>query len=137
MLLDIGGLDQTMRQVGIGIASQDSPNGSYTYRQSDTTIDLAATTDTGPYVTGVVFNDAAGNGEYEPGEGLGGVTISVSNVGTTTTLDAGGYSIQVPPGVYTVTASGGGLPSPITRTVVVGSDNVRLDFDEGPNGRPC
>ena len=57
-----------------------------------------------------MFDDTTGNGEYEPGEGLSGVTITVSNVGTTTTLDAGGYSIQVPAaGIYTVTASGGGL----------------------------
>jgi hypothetical protein len=134
MLLDIGGLDQTMRQVGIGIASQDSPSGPFTYRQSDTTIDLAATTSTGPYLTGVVFNDNAGNGEYQPGEGLSGVTISVNGVGSTTTMDAGGYAIPLAPGTYTVTASGGGLASPIARTVVVGDDNARLDFDANPNG---
>ena len=87
-----------------------------------------------PYITGVVFNDTAGKGEYQPGEGLAGVTISVSGVGTTTTMDAGGYSLQVPPGIYTVTASGGGLPSSITRTVVVQNQNMRLNFDENPNG---
>ena len=134
MLLDIGGLDRTMRQVGIGIASKDSPDGVFTYRQTDTTIDLAATTSTGPYLTGVVFNDAAGNGEYQPGEGLGGVTISVAGVGSTTTMDAGGYAIPLAPGTYTVTASGGGLATPIERTVVVGSDNARLDLDANPNG---
>lgn len=134
MLLDIGGLDQTMRQVGIGIASQDTPDGAFTERQTDTTIDLAATSDTGPYLTGVVFNDAAGNGEYEPGEGLDGVTISVAGVGSTTTMDAGGYAIPLNPGTYTVTASGGGLAGAITRTIVVGDDNVRLDFDANPNG---
>ena len=134
MLLDIGGLDQTMRQVGIGIASQDSTGSPFSYRQTDTTIDLAATSSTGPYLTGVVFNDTAGNGEYQPGEGLAGVTISVAGVGSTTTLDAGGYAIALAPGTYTVTASGGGLPGPISRTVVVGNDNVRLNFDESPNG---
>jgi hypothetical protein len=136
MLLDIGGLLQTERQVGIGIAYQETTTGAYIYRQTDTTIDIASSPDTDPFITGVVFDDTTGNGEYEPGEGLGGVTISVSNVGTTTTLDAGGYSIQVPPGVYTLTASGGGLPSPITRTVVVQDENMRLNFDEDPNGAP-
>ena len=134
MLLDIGGSLLPYRQVGIGIASQDSTSGEFTYAQTDTTIDIAATDDTDPFITGVVFDDSTGNGEYEPGGGLSGVTISVSNGGTTTTLDAGGYSLQVPPGVYTVTASGGGLLSPITRTVVVQNENMRLDFDENPNG---
>ncbi len=62
------------------------------------------------------------------------MTISVAGVGSTTTMDAGGYAIPLAPGTYTVTASGGGLPAPIARTVVVGNDNVRLDFDENPNG---
>jgi hypothetical protein len=82
----------------------------------------------------VVFHDATGNGEYQPGEGLAGVTITVAGVGSTTTMDAGGYAIQLAPGTYTVTASGGGLPAPIARTIVLGHDNVRLNFDENPNG---
>jgi hypothetical protein len=111
-----------------------STSGGFAYRQTDTTIDLASTSDSNPFLTGVVFNDTAGNGEYEPGEGLSGVTIAVSGVGSTTTLDAGGYSIELAPGTYTVTASGGGLPAPIARTVIIGNDNVRLNFDEDPNG---
>ena len=134
MLLDIGGLDHAMQQVGIGIATQDSTGTSFDYRQTDTTIDLASTSDSNPFLTGVVFDDTTGNGEYQPGEELAGVTIAVSGAGSTTTLDAGGYSIQLAPGTYTVTASGGGLPAPIARTVVVGTDNVRLNFDEDPNG---
>jgi hypothetical protein len=134
MLLDIGGQFVSMRQVGIGIASQVTTSGGMATDLTDTTIDLASTRNTKPFLTGAVFNDTAGNGEYEPGEGLGGVTITVSNVGATTTLDAGGYSIQLPAGVYTVTASGGGLPAPIVRTVVVQNNNVQLDFDEDPNG---
>jgi uncharacterized protein YkwD len=134
MLLDIGGQLHADTQVGIGIASQDTTSGGSVTRQTDTTLDLAAGSDSDPFLTGVVFNDTSGNGEYEPGEGLSGVTITVSNVGTITTLDAGGYSIQVPAGTYTVTASGGGLAAPIARTVVVQNDNMRLNFDEDPNG---
>jgi hypothetical protein len=134
MLLDIGGQLHSDRQVGIGIASQDTTSNGFITRQIDTTIDMAATSSPTPFLTGVVFNDTSGNGEYVPGEGLGGVTITVSNVGTITTLDSGGYSIQVPAGIYTVTASGGGLAAPIARTVVVQNDNVRLNFDQKPNG---
>jgi hypothetical protein len=134
MLLDIGGAFHSMRQVGIGLDSQDSTSGSFIIRQTDTTIDMGSTANTHPFLTGVVFDDLTGYGEYERGGGLRGVTITVANVGSTTTLDAGGYSMQLAPGTYTVTASGGGLPVPIIRTVVIGNDNARLNFDENPNG---
>lgn len=135
MLLDIGGNDHAMRQVGIGIASQDSNAGNgFTYRLTDTTIDMAGMTNTSPFLTGVAFNDAAGNGEYQPGEGLGGVTISIPGVGSTTTDSAGGYEMQLSPGTYTVIASGGGLAAPVARTVVVGNDNVQMNVVTNPNG---
>ncbi len=137
MLLDIGGHLHDLRQVGIGVASQDTTDssGAFTERTTDTTIDLATTSQkANPFLTGVVFQDAAGTGEYEPGEGLGGVTIRVARAGSTTTFTSGGYSISLKPGTYTVTASGGGLAASITRTIVVGKNNVRLNFDVNPNG---
>src|SRR5262249_4688926 len=55
-------------------------------------------------------------------------TVAVSGVGSVTTWGSGGYSFRLSPGTYTVTASGGGLASPVTRTVTVGSQNYRLNF---------
>jgi hypothetical protein len=137
MLLDIGGRLHNLREVGIGLASQDATDSSglFTMRTTDTTIDLATTSQkSNPFLTGVVFHDAAGNGEYQPGAGLGGVTIRVKRAGATTTLSSGGYGISLKPGTYTVTAIGGGLAAPIVRTVFVGKNNVRLNFDVNPNG---
>lgn len=139
ILLDIGGKLHSLRQVGIGIASQDGTESVMgqpePLQTTDTTITLASSSkNERPFLTGVAFDDQAGNGEYEPGEGLGGVAIAVSGGPRTTTMDAGGYSIPLKPGTYTVTASGGGLASPIVRTVVIGKDNVRLNFDADPNG---
>jgi hypothetical protein len=137
MLLDIGGRLHNLREVGIGLASQDAtdPSGLFTTRITDTTIDVGTTSrKSTPFLTGVVFQDAVGNGEYAPGEGLGGVTIRVQRARVTTTMATGGYSIALKPGTYIVTASGGGLAAPIARTVVVGKDNVRLNFDVNPNG---
>ena len=109
--------------VGIGIVLNGTgPLGDYY------TIDTANALTTLPYITGVVMNNANGNGTYTVGAGLGNVTISVAGVGAVTTWDSGGYSIQVAPGTYTVTASGGGLAAPITRVVSVGSQNVGLNF---------
>jgi hypothetical protein len=123
-LLGIGSPYNLLTQVGIGIVI----NGGGPYADYYT-IDSAVTTDTRPFLTGVVYNDTNGNGRYDPGEGLGGVTISVAGAGSTTTFGSGGYSLQVSPGTYTVTASGGGLPGVFTQVVAVGSTNVRLNFN--------
>lgn len=86
--------------------------------------------DSNPYLTGSAFRDANGNGKYDIGEGLGGVTINVAGGPTMSTYEAGGYSIKLRRGgTYQVTASGGGLAGPITRTVRVAEGrNARLNF---------
>jgi hypothetical protein len=127
-LLAIDSYFQTHRQVGIGIVL----NGTGPYRHYYT-IDSASTSDSRSFLTGVVFSDGNGNGRYDLGEGLGGVTITVAGVGAVATFDSGGYSLPVNPGTYTVTASGGGLAAPVTRTVTVGSANYRLNFTPSPN----
>jgi hypothetical protein len=76
----------------------------------------------------VVYNDQSGNGKYDVGEGLGGVTVAVQGAGSTTTFDTGGYSLQLKPGTYTVTFSGGGLSASVSETVSVGATNYRLNL---------
>src|SRR6266851_3055716 len=126
-LLALDALFQTQNQVGIGIVQDGSgPHRNYY------TIDTAAGIDSRPILTGVVYNDANHSGRYDVGEGLGGVTITVAGVGSTTTWASGGYSFPLDPGTYTVTASGGALAAPFTRTVTVGSTNSRLNFTVGP-----
>jgi uncharacterized protein YkwD len=126
-LLALDALYQNQNQAGIGIVQDGSgPHRNYY------TIDTAAGVDSRPVLTGVVYNDANHSGRYDVGEGLGGVTITVAGVGSITTWDSGGYSFPLDPGTYTVTASGGGLATPFTRTVTVGSTNYRLNFTVGP-----
>ncbi len=116
-------LNNSDKSIGIGVAlnANGAPADYYT-------LDSANTTDYRAFVTGVVFNDADGNGKYGVGEGVAGVTVTVAGAGSVAAFDAGGYSLQLNPGTYTVTASGGGLATPITQTVTVGSTNVRLNF---------
>lgn len=121
-LLAMDAIFKTQSAVGIGVVF----NGSGTY-SNYFTIDTATPTDTRPYLTGVVYNDLNGNGKYDVGEGLGGVTITVQGVGSTTTWASGGYSFQLSAGTYTVTASGGNLASPYSTTVSVGGQNYRLN----------
>jgi hypothetical protein len=122
-LLAIDSVYWDQRQVGIGVVQGGT--GSYVNYY---TIDTAATADSRSFLTGVVFNDANGNGLYQAGEGLAGVTITVAGVGSTTTFATGGYSFQLSPGTYTVTAAGGGLSRPITKTVTIGAANARVNF---------
>jgi uncharacterized protein YkwD len=122
-LLAIDPMYQGQNQVGVGIM-QNSAGPLVNYY----TIDTASSPAAGPFLTGVVFNDLNGTGKYALGEGLGGVSIAVNGVPTVATWNAGGYSIALAPGSYAVTASGGGLPAPITSTVTVGAGNVRLNF---------
>jgi uncharacterized protein YkwD len=122
-LLAYGSINAMMQQVGVGIVL----NGTGPY-QNYYTIDTGGLPGTNAYLTGVVFNDANANGKYDLNEGLAGVTITVAGVASFAAFDTGGYSIQLAPGTYTVTASGGQLGSPISRVVTIGSANVRVNF---------
>ncbi|MEO1996596.1 MAG: CAP domain-containing protein, partial [Planctomycetaceae bacterium] len=68
------------------------------------------------YVLGTVFHDGDDNDRYDDGEGLSNITLTFeddSGSTSTTSLTAGGYQIALPPGTYTATAAGTGLPVPI------------------------
>jgi hypothetical protein len=112
--------------VSIGFVSGSGPLGNYY------TIDTTAPLGKNPFITGAVFRDTNRNGRYDLGEGLGGVRLQFRQggklVGPVTTWDGGGYSFQIKPGTYQVTARGGPLAVPVTQTVHVGKDNARLEF---------
>jgi hypothetical protein len=114
---------QPQKQVGIGVV--EFGTGPFVNYYD---IDTATTQDTRPILTGVVFQDVNGSGHYDVGEGVGNATITVSGAGSTTTFGSGGWSLAVVPGTYTITASGGGLAAAMTRTVTVGTANVRVNF---------
>jgi uncharacterized protein YkwD len=90
-------------------------------------------------LTGVAYTDGVvPNHFYDIGEGLGGITITAVNAlgqkFTTLTAAAGGYALPLAAGMYTITASGGGLAQDITIPGVrIGSINVKLDFVPGQN----
>jgi hypothetical protein len=127
-LLATSALFQPQGQVGIGIVQWGSGPLTNYY-----TIDTAAGSDSRAFLTGVVYGDTNGNGQYDAGEGLAGVTVTVAGAGTTTSFDSGGYALPLSPGTYTVTASGGGLATPLVQTVTVGTSNVRLNFVAPPS----
>jgi uncharacterized protein YkwD len=118
------------QQVGIGIVT--APAGKQTGPLLITQDFAGPAAGTGgPFLLGAMFNDSNQNGFYDPGEGLAGVTITITGANgtfSTTTSAAGGYQIQLPVGSYTVTASGGGLAAPLSEAATIGSNNVMINF---------
>lgn len=117
---------RNFREVGVGHAY----NASATYRNYWAFHTGYRDADT-PWLTGVVYDDANENGRYDYGEGLSGVTVSVSPGGSTTTNAAGGWSYAASNGSYTVTASGGSYSGTGSGDVTVTGDNVAVDFISG------
>ncbi len=82
------------------------------------------------YITGVVYDDKNNNGFYDIGEGLEGVTIK-PNRGSyyAVSSTSGGYAIPFTgSGSVTITASGGNLTAPVTKTIDFTGDNTKVDF---------
>lgn len=82
------------------------------------------------FVTGVVYRDSDGDGEYDRGEGLGGVTVDVGGT-QTTTLAEGGYAVLVGPGSHVVSCSGGPFAGESVAVADVVASNVEVDCIEG------
>lgn len=119
----------TFREVGIGVVL-GSNGGSGGVGPQLVTQDFGTVGGLLPFVTGVVYRDLNSNGFYDPGEGLGGVTVTVSSVTNyAVTASSGGYSVPVPgSGSYTVTFGGGSVPTNQEDVSVVNGQNVKADY---------
>jgi uncharacterized protein YkwD len=110
------------REVGVG----------YLHRAPSDYIteEFAYTKRNAPFVMGVAFDDADGDGVCRSGEGKANVTVTLSHASgfsiSTTTKTAGGFSFEVfVPGTYTLTIDGK------TTQVVVAADNQKVDLKSG------
>jgi hypothetical protein len=125
-------LNGNFREVGLGFEV-----GDYRGRSSGFVTENFGKTGSDLFLTGVAIDDKDGDRFYDPGEGLSGLTITAkSSTGTTFTAKttaAGGYDLALKPGTYTVTFSGAGIEAS-TRTVSVGSKNVKLDLVDPKQG---
>ncbi|WP_270937827.1 CAP domain-containing protein [Falsiroseomonas oryzae] len=122
-------LNVNFRETGLGLAQ-----GEYRGFTASVVTEVFARSGSNVFLTGVAFDDRDGDRFYDPGEGLGGVTLTIRNtatgaVTTATSWSAGGYSVALGAGSYEVTFSGGALPAPTTKAVTIGSSNVKLDLD--------
>jgi uncharacterized protein YkwD len=125
-------MDANLQEIGIAIVAEN--NASTSVGPFVVTQDFGVRGNYGDArVLGVIFQDGDGDAFYDAGEGIGGVTITISNGSTvfeTTSMTAGGYQIAVAAGTYDVVASGGGLGSAhYMGSITVGMENVKVDLD--------
>lgn len=118
------------REIGVGYSS--APDTVFT---NYWTVHTAYEEPGDLFLTGVIIDDVDDDGRYDPGEGLGGVDIQTESGASTTTGDAGGWSLPVSDGTYELTVSGGGFSGEATQSVEVAGSNVAVDFISGrPTG---
>jgi uncharacterized protein YkwD len=115
----------------VGVSIIDAPAGK-SVGPMLVTQDFGSRRGQNPFVLGAIYDDRNKDGNYEPGEGIGNVTVVASGkAGTfvTTSRSAGGYQMQLPPGTYSLTASGDSLKG-LTSVggVTIAGDNVKRDF---------
>jgi len=117
------------REVGVGVIV-GSAGGSGGVGPQLVTQDFGSRGGLLPFVTGVVYRDLNSNGFYDPGEGVGGVTVNVSGANFyAVTANSGGYSVPVPgDGLYAVTFSGGPVATSQKSISVLGAQNVKVDY---------
>jgi hypothetical protein len=119
-------LNPNFREIGLGFEV-----GDYKGRTSAFVTENFAKTGTALFLTGVAFDDKDGDRFYDPGEGMGGITVTAkSSTGLTyktTTMTAGGYDLALKAGTYTVTFSGPGIQTS-TQSVTIGTKNVKRDL---------
>jgi hypothetical protein len=84
------------------------------------------------FLVGTVWSDDDGDEFYDPGEGVGGVTVMPDQGAYyAITSDGGGYAVPITqPGIYEVTFSGGGraLSEDVVKTVSIVDESVLLDL---------
>lgn len=128
-------LSNTFREIGLGYEI-----GEYQGWEGAFVTENFAKSGSSLFLTGVAFDDQDGDRFYDPGEGLGNITVTaVSSGGTrysTTTMAAGGYDLALPAGSYTVTFSGASIAT-TTRQATIGGTNVKVDLvDPAGGGTP-
>jgi len=83
------------------------------------------------FIVGTVWEDTNANDQYDPGEGLAGVTVMPDKGAYyAVTGESGGYAIPIlSADVYQLTFAGGDLTGVFTQAATVGAASVLLDLE--------
>ena len=122
----------------VGISALREADGSTSVGPWVVTQDFGSRQDYVPQLVGVVMTDGDGDRAYDPGEGLGGVTVTATSGGqsrTATSWASGGYQLALGDGSWSVTFAGGALGSEVIHaTATVAGANVLLNALSGDAG---
>lgn len=134
----IGMLNNGYTEVGPGVAvGAYKPPGGSNYSSAMLVGEDFGNRSSARYLTGVAYQDASHDAFYQPGEGLGGVTVVATRQSNgqqyvMTTWNSGGYSLGLPSGSYQVAAFGGTLGGTVLApSISLGGTNVKVDFLTG------
>lgn len=113
------------REIGIGVVL--GRNG--TVGPQLVTQDFGSAAEATPFITGAVYYDFNGNQFYDLGEGVGGVTVTVTGAARQAiTARSGGYSVPVPgDATYSLTFKVSGLADLQRSVVVADAANEKVD----------
>lgn len=118
------------REIGVGVKLGSNTVNASTVGPQLVTQNFGAQSGSSAYVTGVAYYDMNTNGFYDPGEGIGGLTVNVTGASFhAVTTASGGYAVPVPTANAnrSVTFSGLGANDSFN-TVISGGANVKVDF---------
>jgi hypothetical protein len=118
------------REIGVGVVEGTNTVLGNTVGEQVVTQNFGSGPANTAFVTGVVYHDLNGNHFYDPGEGVGGVTVQISGSAYhAVTTHSGGYAVPVPASSATrqVTFSGPGIAVDDVATII-GGNNVKIDL---------
>ena len=125
--------EPAFREIGIGVlhgARTVVVNGATnTVGPQLVTFEFGTRFDNPALVTGVAYYDLNANQLYDVGEGIGGLTVEVSDSASfAVTAGSGGYAVPTANGSRSVTFSGPGLTVAPKAINVAGGANLKLDL---------
>lgn len=130
-------LQGEFREAGLGVVEGGFDYGEpYGVWQSVSLTQDFARSGSDSFLLGVAYTDRDGDGFYDPGEGLGGLTVTVRDMlsGASRTIAGwteGGYQGVLGAGLFEVTFAGVALDGPVTLNLAKDGENAKLDLVVG------
>lgn len=123
-------IHENYREVGVGVVMGRNKIGDYAVGPQLVTQNFGTQNGSQAFVTGVAYYDLNGNGFYDLGEGIGGLTVNVNGSSYhAVTANSGGYTVPVPTAAAIRSVSFSGLGANGSgEAVIVGGANVKVDF---------
>lgn len=118
------------REIGIGVINGTNTVAGRTVGSQLVTQNFGTNNFDEAFVTGVAYHDLNGNSFYDPGEGIGGLTVTVEGADFyAVTTNSGGYTIPITTEEVTRAVRFEGLGANFsTSAVIANQENEKVDF---------